>query len=136
MSIDESKVPKVTSEINVTPLVDVVLVLLIIFMLVTPLMDRPGVLLPRAHDPSKMPEEHGQIHVTMDRHHIIAIDRDPVPEQEFAARIKEAYERGKSSSIVIEADSRLSYGDVKSALVQISKAGFPRVGLIVHKQDA
>ena len=66
----------------------------------------------------------------------IRIDKDLVPERDFPARIQEAYERGKTRSIVVEADSRLRYGDVKSALVAISKAGFPRVGLIVHKQES
>jgi biopolymer transport protein ExbD len=56
-------------------------------------------------------------------------------ESQLAEKVKEAFERNPGSTIVIKADSRLSYGDVKKAMLTIKNAGYPQVGLITEKKD-
>ena len=131
----------VKSDINVTPLVDVVLVLLIIFMVVTPMLQkgRP-VQLPKTENPAKKPDEKNQILVAIDEKHLMSIEegdrpRVDVSEAQFETMIKETYERSKNSPIVIKADSRLTYGDVKKLMLKIKEAGFQQVGLIAEKKQ-
>ena len=125
----------VKSDINVTPLVDVVLVLLIIFMVVTPMLQRgKAVQLPRTENPAKKPDEKNQVLVVIQVDHEMYIDNDKISEAQFDSKIKETYERSKESSIVIKADNRLTYGDVKRAMLKIKEAGFQQVGLIATKK--
>jgi biopolymer transport protein ExbD len=127
----------VRSDINVTPLVDVVLVLLIIFMVVTPMLQKgPPVRLPVAQDPPKKPDEKDQILVAIEDDRELWIDEQQVAEAAFAARIREAYERGSRRAVVIKGDARLSYGDVKKTMLAVKNAGFTSVGLIVEKRPA
>jgi len=134
MHIPESA--PVRSDINVTPLVDVVLVLLIIFMVVTPMLQKgPAVKLPVTMNPPKKPDEKNQILVAIEDDREIWIDKEKVPESAFPPKIREAYERSSSSTVVIKGDARLNYGDVKKAMLAVKEAGFTSVGLIVEKRQ-
>ena len=127
----------VKADINVTPLVDVVLVLLIIFMVVTPMLQKgQAVKLPQTNNPAKKPDEKNQILVVISDKHDMWIDKDKMSEEQFNTRIKETFERNQSSPIVIKADSRLTYGDVKKTMMKIKEAGFQQVGLITDKKQA
>jgi biopolymer transport protein ExbD len=106
----------VRSEINVTPLVDVVLVLLIIFMVVTPMLQKgPAVKLPSAGNPPKKPDDNKQLLVAIEQNKVLWLEKDKISEQEFPARVQEAFQRNPGS---------------------IKDAGFAEVGLIVSKQEA
>src|SRR5262245_35274246 len=129
--------PNVKADINVTPLVDVVLVLLIIFMVVTPMLQKgQAVKLPQTNNPAKKPDEKGQIMVVISKNHDMWIDKDKMSETEFNTKIKETYERNQNSSIVIKADASLTYGDVKKIMMTIKGAGFQSVGLIANKKPS
>jgi biopolymer transport protein ExbD len=130
------KAAAVRSDINVTPLVDVVLVLLIIFMVVTPMLQKgPAVRLPVTQNPPKKPDDKDQILVAIEDDREMWIDKEKVPESQFAPRIHEAYERSSKSTVVIKGDGRLTYGDVKKAMLAVKEAGFSSVGLIVDKRQ-
>ena len=131
------KVENVRSEINVTPLVDVVLVLLIIFMVVTPMLQKgPPVVLPKASDPPKKPEDKSQILIVVAKDKPLYVEKDAMKDEaEFIARLGEEYLRNKNASIVIKGDARLPYGDVKKAMLKVKETGFEQVGLISQKQD-
>jgi biopolymer transport protein ExbD len=58
-----------------------------------------------------------------------------ITEDAFPAKIKEFYERNPGSSIVVKADARLTYGDVKKVMISIKEAGFQQVGLIAEAKD-
>ena len=132
------KVAEVNSAINVTPLVDVMLVLLIIFMVVTPMLQKgPPVQMPKASDPPKKPEEKTQILVTVAQNKDLYIEKEKMPgEAEFAARLAEEYIRNKNATIVLKGDARLTYGDIKKALLKVKEVGFEQVGLITQKLDS
>ena len=127
----------VKSDINVTPLVDVVLVLLIIFMVVTPMLQKgQAVKLPATSNPSTQ-DDKNQVLVVINERHEMWIDKDgPMPEQSFDTKIKETFERNQNSPIVIKADAHLTYGDVKKTMMKIKEAGFQTVGLVAEKRQA
>jgi biopolymer transport protein TolR len=131
------KAENVRSDINVTPLVDVVLVLLIIFMVVTPMLQKgPAVQLPTTSDPPKKPEDKNQILIVVSKDKGLFIEKDQMPnEAAFASRLAEEYERNKQASIVIKGDARLTYGEVKKAMMKVKETGFEQVGLITQKRD-
>ena len=131
------KVESVRSDINVTPLVDVVLVLLIIFMVVTPMLQKgPPVVLPKASDPPKKPEDKTQILIVVAKDKPLFIEKDEMRnEDQFVARLAEEFQRNKNASIVIKGDARLPYGDVKKAMLKVKATGFEQVGLITQKQE-
>ncbi len=127
---------KVNANINVTPLVDVMLVLLIIFMVVTPMLGSM-VALPVTDDPAKQPEDKDQILVAMryeegadtvelvqgSTKEVLALDA-------LSARLAEYREHNRNADVVIQGDARLDYGMVKRAMLRVKDAGFEHVGLI------
>jgi biopolymer transport protein TolR len=131
------KVENVKSEINVTPLVDVVLVLLIIFMVITPMLTHgPPVQVPRAGNPPKKPEEKNQIMIVVNQNKELFIEKDKFTSDElFLSRMTEEYQRNKNATIVIKGDARVTYGDVKKAMMKVKQTGFEQVGLISQKQN-
>ncbi len=125
----------VKSEINVTPLVDVCLVLLIIFMVVTPMLQkgRP-VLLPQTDNPGKKPESQNEVLISVQADKAIFIDTKWYPEKEFLAKMKELGERAASKDILNKADSRLTYADVRNVMKMVKEGGFEKVALITEKK--
>ena len=113
---------KLQSDINVTPLVDVCLVLLIIFMVVTPLLQKGiAVQLPTTVGYGTPP--------------LFYFEADRLPKEEVQKRLNELYERTPSAEIIIKADQRLKYADVKEVMKMAKEAGFQNVGLIADKKQ-
>ncbi len=127
----------VKSEINVTPLVDVCLVLLIIFMVVTPMLQkgRP-VLLPQTDKPEKKPESKNEILISIEADKNVFIESKWFPDREFLSKMKEMGERSTGKDVLIKADNRLTYGDVKKVMRMIKEGGFEKVALITEKKQA
>ncbi len=124
------------SEINVTPLVDVMLVLLLIFMVVTPMLQKgPAVKLPMTTEPPKKPEDKNQILIAIQADKNIWLDKEKMTEAAFSAKIQEAYERNAKATVVIKGDARLTYGDVKKMMQKVKDTGFQEVGLIAEKEQ-
>ena len=144
MAMAPSGSADVRSDINVTPLVDVVLVLLIIFMVVTPMLQKgQAVQLPLASNPEKKPDAKGQIMVvvTADKSatgyisNYIWIEKQKFPTADFADKIREEFDRNPGGDVMVKADSRLTFGEVKDAILKVRDAGFKNVGLIAQKKD-
>ena len=126
----------IRSEINVTPLVDVCLVLLIIFMVVTPMLGTGNINLPRTDQPSKKPEEDKQIVLTVEYANppLLGIGDTHYSRSDFEKEIDEAYQRNSTRPVVIKADSRLAWKDVRDVMRVAKDAGFENVGLITEKK--
>ena len=123
------------SEINVTPLVDVMLVLLIIFMVVTPMLQKgKPVLLPQTDQPDKKPDSDKELLISVQADKMIFIDAKWYPEQEFAAKMREYGERAASKDVLIKADRQLEYGEVKKVMRMIKDGGFEKIGLITERK--
>jgi len=127
----------IKSDINVTPLVDVVLVLLIIFMVVTPMLQKgPAVKLPETENPAKKPENTDEVLVVLDDKgsYWIETDKIPVNEDDFPARMVDMRRLKPEGDIVIKADSRLTFGKVKRAMFAVKDAGYTGVALIADRK--
>jgi len=123
------------SDINVTPLVDVCLVLLIIFMVVTPMLQKgKPVTLPQTDRPDKKPESDKELIISVISDKTIFIDTKWFPPKDFEAKMKELGERAANKDILIKADRTLNFGDVKNVMRMIKDGGFERVGLITEKK--
>ena len=129
---------KLQSDINVTPLVDVCLVLLIIFMVVTPLLQNGvSVQMPQADNPAKKPEGPKQklIVVQFATPPAYFMDSKQYSKADFQTALDELYQRNPSADLVIKADQRLKYADVKEVFKMTKDAGFQDVGLIAEKKQ-
>lgn len=123
------------SEINVTPLVDVMLVLLIIFMVITPMLQKgKPVLLPTTERPDKKPETDKELLISVQADKTIFIESKWFPEPEFAAKMREYGERASSKDVLIKADKQLTYGDVKKVMKMIKDGGFEKIALITERK--
>ena len=121
---EERVKPPIRAEINVTPLVDVVLVLLIIFMVVTPLIASGiAVDLPRTAHHARKPDDGKDIIVSITKEERVYIGRVPVPRLEEVGTAMTA-ERRKfpDKSVFIKGDSRAPYGTVRQVLAQLHDA--------------
>ncbi|MBC8646110.1 MAG: biopolymer transporter ExbD [Thermoanaerobaculia bacterium] len=129
---------KLQSDINVTPLVDVCLVLLIIFMVVTPMLQKGiSVQLPETNNPDKKPEGANQklISVEWGEPARYYIETKWLPPPDFQTNLDELYQRSPQTELVIKADKRLKYGEVKKVMRMTKEAGFQDVGLIAERKD-
>jgi len=121
----------VKSDINVTPLCDVMLVLLIIMMIVAPLLEQGvAVTLPKAGNTVDKPESQGQTVIAISRDKQLFINAKPVREQELAQRVNELLENKTEKIVVIRADVEVEYSAVMAAMDQLRQAGIEDVGLI------
>jgi biopolymer transport protein TolR len=121
----------VKSDINVTPLCDVMLVLLIIMMIVAPLLQQGvSVTLPKAGNTVDKPEVQGQTVVAIARDKTMYVNAKPVREGELATKINELLENAKEKVVLIKADTEVEYGTVMAAMDQLRQAGIEDIGLI------
>ena len=125
----------VKSDINVTPLCDVMLVLLIIMMIVAPLLQQGvSVTLPTADNTSDKPETQGQTVVAISRDKEMYVNAKPVAEQELATRVTELLEDQTEKIVLIKADEEVEYGVVMAAMDQLRQAGIEDIGLITERR--
>ncbi len=123
------------ADINVTPMVDVMLVLLIIFMVAAPLLVT-GVAVDLPETRAKaLPSDDRPISVTVDAHGQRAIDNEILSPEVFAARIAGLFEARPEARVLIRADSVLPYGQVAALLADVTTAGFTRVALVNRPQN-
>lgn len=122
-----------SAEINVTPLVDVMLVLLIIFMVTAPMLTSGiNVDLPKSsaapHNVDVKP-----VNISVKEDGTIYLDDHPVAEQNLVSQLRE---RDQQQRIHVRGDLRLSYGQVARIMAMIAGAGFKRIALDTREQPA
>ena len=123
-------------DINVTPLVDVVLVLLIIFMVITPMLQRGAdVELPIAKNPEKSKEVKEQVTVSVDKTDRIFWEQDVMDDATFSAKMAELYGKAPTTPIFIKGDVQANYGRVRRVMKLINEAGFQEVGVITKEVE-
>jgi biopolymer transport protein TolR len=123
----------VKADINVTPLVDVMLVLLIIMMLVAPMLQKGvNVVLPEARNTSDKPDQQQQTVVAVDSANRFWLNGLEVGKPEFAARVKAALEDKTERIVLIRGDQDASYSAIMSAMDDLRKAGIENIGLITE----
>jgi biopolymer transport protein TolR len=133
---DEGK--KVNSNINVTPMVDVMLVLLIIFMVITPMLNnKVNVELPKANmaTPMENADKEDAVVVAVTRDGKTFLGKDQVTLDDLGPKISSLLENKTDKKVFMRADIRANYGKVMDAVDGIRSAGVSELGLITDKRD-
>ena len=121
------------SEINVTPLVDVMLVLLIIMMIVAPLLQQGvAVTLPRAINTAEKPETQDQTVVAITADKRFFVNAVQIQAGDLRRRIEEVLESKKERIVIIKADEDVEYGAVMEAMDELRASGIEDMGLITE----
>ena len=125
----------VKSDINVTPLVDVMLVLLIIMMLIAPLLQQGvAVTLPSAANTVDKPETQGQTIIAIDSEKRMYLNARFIPTDELGTKVGELLENRNEKIVLIKADEAVAYSAVMEAMDELRKAGIEDVGLITERK--
>ncbi len=125
-----SKKPRAMSDINITPLVDVMLVLLIIFMVTTPLMQQGlQVELPRTA-PSGIRATDKPFIIVINRNGQLSADRVPLQLAGLSKKLKAIFKTRRNKQLYIQADKRTEYGWVASVLAEARSAGIFDISLV------
>ncbi len=125
----------VKADINVTPLVDVMLVLLIIMMLITPMLNQGVAMhLPKASNTVDKPTTQDNTVVAVSKDGMLYVNSKPVTEAEMAAKITEALENKKDKVVFINADEEALYSSVMLAMDQLHQAGVEDIALITERR--
>ncbi len=132
MTTGSKKGPK--NEINVTPLVDVVLVLLIIFMVVTPMLQRgKDVKLPQVHKPDEEKKDTDPLIVSVTTDKKLWIESNEYAEDKIEEAIRKELEAQPGRPILLKGDETLTFGDVRKAMDLVRKGGAKGIGLGVQE---
>ncbi len=119
------------AEINVTPFVDVMLVLLIIFMVAAPLMTvGVAVELPKSAAGALPGEDEEPLSVTMTAEGEIQIQTTPVAREELVSRLRAIATERTSDRVFLRADGSIPYSDVMQVMGALNAGGFSNVGLV------
>jgi len=128
-------VPPTVAEINVTPLVDVMLVLLIVFMISAPLMQQGiQVDLPKANAGS-LSEVPDQLLLVINRSKQIMINNNPVESGKLRIKLESMAKVKPNIEVFIQADQALPYGFIAQVMAEVKKAKINRVGMVTEATD-
>jgi biopolymer transport protein ExbD len=124
------------NDINVTPMVDVMLVLLIIFMVVTPMLQKgTPVDLAKVHNPRNMQDadKEDAVVVAVTRDGRIFLGQNQLPASELAPKVKDMIAARPDKTVYVKSDSRAKYKDVVDVVDNIRSAGVSDLGLLTDK---
>jgi len=120
------------SQINVTPLVDVMLVLLIIFMVTAPMMQQGvQVNLPKADTKGLSPQEVTVV-ISIERSGKLFINNSEIPIGELRSRLSGMFATRTKKEVFLKADKDVPYGEVVQAMAEIKGAGIERLGMVTE----
>src|SRR5919206_4291397 len=132
-SVGKLQKTAMNSEINVTPLVDVCLVLLIIFMVVTPMLQKGvPVNLPITEDPEKTPDTDKQLQISVKSDGSVYLGPTVVRKEQVDTELKQIHDRTPDREIAVKGDKLVKYGAVLDVLKSCREVGFNNVGLIAQ----
>jgi biopolymer transport protein TolR len=129
---------KVNSNINVTPMVDVMLVLLIIFMVITPMLqNKVAVDMAKVENPTPMPDadKEDAIVVAITRDGGVFMGQNKVATSELGAKVRDKLADTPGKQIFVRADARAQFRAVEDAIDAVRTAGVDEVGLLTQKRE-
>lgn len=132
-SLSKLQYQALNSDINVTPLVDVCLVLLIIFMVVTPMLQKGvPVVLPKTDAPQKTPDTEKQLQISVKDDGTVYLGNLVVRKDQVQSELKNIFDKSPDREIAVKGDKRVKYGLVLDVLKACREVGFQDVGLIAE----
>ncbi len=121
------------SDINVTPFVDVMLVLLIIFMVTAPMMVQGvDVALPEVQHSDNLPSEEDQLIISIDKDGKVRINEAEVGMELLGEKLTKIFETRRSKDVFLKADKGVPYGKVMEAMSEIKGAGVEKLGMVTQ----
>jgi biopolymer transport protein TolR len=136
-SLDKFTKASLTSDINVTPLVDVCLVLLIIFMVVTPMLQKGvPINLPVTEGPEKTPDTDKQLQISVKADGTVYLGSYVVRKDQVQSELEAIHQRTPDREIAVKGDRLVKYGDVLDVLKACREVGFNDVGLIAQPKNS
>jgi biopolymer transport protein TolR len=123
---------KILSQINVTPLVDVILVLLIIFMITAPMLEEGiDVALPKV-EAGGLPTPREPVIVSINRKGDIYISKMKLTPAELGKKLEAIFSRRTDKMVLLKADAKVPYGTVAEAMAEIRNAGILKIGMVTE----
>jgi biopolymer transport protein ExbD/biopolymer transport protein TolR len=133
---DEGK--KVNSDINVTPMVDVMLVLLIIFMVITPMLQHGhSVELARTNNPEQMPDadKEDAILIAVTRDNKVYLGNDQIAADQLSDKVRDRLANKTDKRVYVKSDARAKYGTVVAVVDNVRSAGVDQLGLLTEQRQ-
>jgi biopolymer transport protein TolR len=128
---------EVKGDINVTPLVDVCLVLLIIFMVVTPMLQQGvDVLLPQGANAEKKPGEKDDLTISIKGDGTIFVGQNWIPDRDLPTYLAAEYNKNPNRAVMLKADKRITFGKVRIVMKAANEAKFATVAILTENQQA
>ena len=128
---------EVKGDINVTPLVDVCLVLLIIFMVVTPMLQQGvDVLLPNGPHAEKKPGDKNDLTISIKQDGSVFVADKWIPDKNLATFLRAEYQSDPSRTVMLKADKRINFGKVRLVMRAANEAEFTRVAVLTENKQA
>ena len=135
MAMDLGSKGSLKADINVTPLVDVMLVLLIIMMLIAPFLQQGVRLtLPKANNTGEKPDTQDQTVVAIDSHSQFYVNLIPVMANDLVPRVERALENKKEKLVYVKGDKDAKYSAIMDAMDALRKAQIENIALITDRK--
>jgi len=135
----KKQIAGVNSDINVTPMVDVMLVLLIIFMVITPMLQKGvSVQLAKTDNPIKMPDADREDALVVAIMHdgVVFVNSDKTPLDQVTDKVKDKLEGKSDKRMFVKADATARYGDVVKVVDDVRAAGVDQLGLLTEARKS
>lgn len=128
---------EVKGDINVTPLVDVCLVLLIIFMVVTPMLQQGvDVQLPTAPHAERKPGQEGDLMLSIKQDGTVFIGDKWIPDRNLVTYLQAERQKDPNRSVMLKADARISFGKVREVMKAANEAEWNSIAILTENQQA
>ena len=135
MAMDLGSKGSLKADINVTPLVDVMLVLLIIMMLIAPMLQGVPITLPEANNTGEKPDTQDQTVVAIDSRSTFYVNFIPVATADLVPRVQRALDDKKEKIVYVKGDKDAKYSAIMDAMDALRKAQIENIALITERKN-